>query len=98
MDDSATPPCQLADERQRDDALATAGPTGHRDHPLSVPGTRVFHRMHNQVHRQLLISDQPELRAVTDLRSGKLQQLFRRRHGRVDQQISRLAPGDRSKP
>ena len=64
MHNSAALSCEFADERQRDDTLATAGPTGHRDHTLGVLGTRVLHCMHNQVDRQLLVSDQPELRAT----------------------------------
>ena len=47
MDDSAAASRQLADQRQCDDALASAGTARYRDHSLGITGARVFNGMHN---------------------------------------------------
>ena len=80
-------PRQLAQQRQRDDALAAAGTTGHDDHRLGVRRPRLVDgRQHHLVGDALLV-EEDELLALADLGGRDAEQLPRRADRRAEELV-----------
>lgn len=78
MEHRAATPGELVKEEQGDGALAVAMAAGDDKDPTSDVATGMFGGMKYQVHCQLLLAEEMELRSLAQFGSGNLEELLLR--------------------